>query len=200
MKKIATRIIAFIFAEAAVIFFSLLAMTNNCVKGIAVNSSSYFAAALEIWSTNKYDLLFYDSDGRQTNSIRIEHRGSITIGCIDDLLIVQGGTGNIRAFDFFGNEVSDFAFSGRLKAVYSYSGDGFSVNCRQDRNGDEFIELTDKNGTRNVDINYSFYKRSKISVTFISFCVLNALMISCYNVLKKCQWKISVSKEKSDSG
>ena len=198
MKNIIIKIIIFLCAETIFVFISLLGFTNKCVEGIAADSNNNFVAALDLTGTSEHDLLFYDPSCRQTGSVRIQQRGGITIGCADDKLIVQNGAGNVKAFDFQGNEVQDVIFGGSVKAVYSYSRGDVEITYRRDKNGDEHIEYRDENGTKNVDINYGFYKRFKTSVILPSFFVLNALMLTCYYTLKNTRKKIAVSRGKKD--
>lgn len=198
MKKIIIKIIFLISAETIFVLLSLLGFSNKCVEGIAADSNNYFVAALELIGKSEHDLLFYDRNCRQIGSVRIPQRGGIKIGCADDILIVQNGAGSIKAFDFQGNELQGVIFGGSVKAIYSYSSGDVEITYWQDKNGDEYIEYRDENGTKNVDINYGFYKRFKTTVMLPSFFALNILMLACYRILKNTQKKVTVSRVKND--
>ena len=198
MKNIIIKIIIFLCAETIFVFISLLGFTNKCVEGIAADSNDHFVVALDLIGTSEHDLLFYDPGCRQIGSVRIQQRGGVKICCADDNLIVQNGAGNVKAFDFRGNEVRDVIFGGNVKAVYSYSRGDVEITYRQGKNGDEYIEYRDESGIKNVDINYGFYKRFKTSVILPSFFVLNALMLTCCHILKNTRKKLTVSSVKND--
>lgn len=175
LKNIASN--SFIFDIMISLSLFLLLVNTNTIIDIFDNSNGYFMVYIEdVGITNSTDyLVFYNSDCKEINHVKMNKRGRLNISNDEKQIIVRYNNYEVH-FDYYGNEldndISLDSFATRIYTPYS----NFS-EIRRESNflGYEYISVKNDYFEKKIHPNNIFYLRKLFMALFISVVIFALL-------------------------